>query len=62
VGRAKETAEAVNQQLADLQAELDAEVTSLQSSYAPVLQDIDKITIRPKKTGVVVKSILIQAK
>jgi hypothetical protein len=60
VGRAKETAEAVNQQLAHLQAELDAEVTSLQSSY--VLQDIDKVTIRPKKTGVVVKTILIQAK
>jgi len=61
VSRAKETAEAINQQLAAVQSELEAEVTSLQSSYDPAQQQIETITLRPKKTAVVVKSILVRA-
>ena len=61
VGRAKETADAVNAQLADLQAEFEAEVATLQSSYDPAQQKLETITLRPKKTGVVVKSILVRA-
>jgi len=61
VGRAKETAEAICQQLADAQAELEAEVANLQSSYDRGQQDMETITLRPKKTAVVVKSILVCA-
>jgi multidrug resistance efflux pump len=59
VSRAKETAAAINQQLADLQAELEAEVASLQAVHDPAQQELETVTIRPKKTGVVVKSILV---
>jgi len=61
VYRAKETAEAVNAQLADLQAEFEAEVATLQSSYDPAQEKLETITLRPKKTAVVVKSILVRA-
>ncbi len=60
VGRAQETAEAINQHLADLQTELEGEVATLQTSYDPAQEKLETITLRPKKTAVVVKSILVR--
>jgi len=36
-------------------------VATLQSSYDPAQEKLETITLRPKKTGVVVKSILVRA-
>src|SRR6185503_20127663 len=41
VGRAQETAAAINQQLADLQAELESEVAGLQSSCDPAQEKLE---------------------
>jgi hypothetical protein len=59
VDRAQETAAAITQQLADLQSELEAEVATLQSSCDPAQAKLETVTLRPKKTGVVVKSLLV---
>jgi multidrug resistance efflux pump len=59
VDRAQETAAAITQQLADLQSELETEVATLQSSCDPAQAKLETITLRPKKTGVVVKSLLV---
>jgi hypothetical protein len=43
VSRAKETAAAINQQLVDLQAELEAEVASLQAAHDPAQQELETL-------------------
>jgi hypothetical protein len=60
VGRAEGTVEAMNQQLADVRSQMEAEVTTLQATYDPAQEKLETITIRPKKTGIVVKSMLVR--
>lgn len=60
VGRAEENVGALEQQLAELQAGLESEVQALQASYDPAATKLDPIVIRPKKTAIVVKGILIR--
>jgi molybdopterin converting factor small subunit len=58
VSRAEENVEALQQQLAGLQAEVEAKVQELQVEYDPAREKIETVTIRPKKTGIVVRSLL----
>lgn len=52
VGRAKESVEALQQQLADSNAELEAATAELRSAVDPVTEPMDTITIKPKKTNI----------
>jgi multidrug resistance efflux pump len=53
--------EAMNQQLADLRSQMEAEVATLQATYDPAQEKLETITLRPKKTGIVVKAMFVRA-
>jgi len=48
----------VRQQLADLQAEMEAEVASVQAAFDGAVEDLETVVIRPKKTAIQVKSLV----
>ena len=52
IGRATDNVEALQQQLADLNAELEAQVAELQSSADPLKEELETITVKPKKTNI----------
>jgi hypothetical protein len=52
VERAEQSAEAVRQQLADLQAELEREVEGVQGGYDAVSEDLEKVAIKPKSSDI----------
>ena len=60
VGRADETVEAMQQQLNDLNAQLEGEIKTLQDLHDPAKEQIDTVTLRPNKTAVVVKSLVVR--
>jgi hypothetical protein len=49
----------VRQQLADLQAEMEAEVASVQAAFDGAVEDLETVVIRPKKTAIQVKSLVL---
>jgi len=55
IGRAEDTVEALQQKLADLNAEFEAQAAELQSSVDPLKEELETITIRPKKTNISVQ-------
>lgn len=59
IGRAKETAEALQQQLNDLEAEFRAEVDALETTFDPQTESLDTITLRPKKADVTVDTVAL---
>jgi hypothetical protein len=52
VARAKETVEALNKQLQDLQAEFDAETAELLARVDPVTEELETVTINPRKMDI----------
>ena len=52
VARAKETAEALKQQLADLEAQVQSETDALVATTDPSTETLKSFEIKPKKTGV----------
>jgi hypothetical protein len=56
VRRAEESVEAVQQQIADMEAQLQAEIDALEQG---VREQLERITVRPKKTNVKVQSLLL---
>jgi phage shock protein A len=52
VGRATETVEALQQQLADLEAEFKAEVDALETRLDPLTEKLETVAVRPKKTDI----------
>ena len=50
---------AVQQQLADLQADLDAQLGELQSTLDPSNEPLETIEIRPKKTHLSVRLVAL---
>jgi hypothetical protein len=52
IGRAADNVEALQQQLADLNAEIEAQVAELQSSADPLKEELETITIKPKKANI----------
>jgi hypothetical protein len=56
VGRAQETVEALQQQLADLEAEFKAEA---EAASAPVAESIQTITVKPTKQNISVKLVAL---
>ncbi len=52
VGRAQETVRSVQQQIAELEAELEQEVATLESKIDPVTETLETLEVRPKKTSI----------
>ena len=55
VTRAQETLTVVNQQLLDLDGEFQAEAKTLESSIDPQTEQLEKVSLKPKKTNISVK-------
>lgn len=59
VGRAEETIEAIQQQKSDLNAQFEAEVAAIDSGADPLTMPLDKIVIKPKKTNIKVRALVL---
>ncbi len=59
VGRAEDTVEAIQKQLADLNAEFEAESAELASRIDPASEELQTVTIRPKKADINVQLLTL---
>jgi hypothetical protein len=59
VARADETVAAVQQQIADLNAQFEAEVAAAESGCDPALEKFDRLDLRPSKTNIAVKLVAL---
>lgn len=59
VGRAEETLEAVQQQLAELQAQFEADVQAATSKLDPAAEVLEEICLKPKKTNITVRAVML---
>ncbi len=59
VGRAEENAEAIQQQLAELQAQFDHDVAEATGELEALATDIVSTTLRPKKTNITVRAVVL---
>ncbi|MBN8645138.1 MAG: hypothetical protein J0L61_07855, partial [Planctomycetes bacterium] len=59
VGRANETVEAVEAQLAALQSQFDADVAGATAECEALGGGVEKLTLRPKKTNITVRAVVL---
>ncbi len=59
VGRADETLGALQQQLADLNAQLESEVGALQARFDPAAAALEVVSLKPKKTDVETRMLVL---
>jgi hypothetical protein len=59
VTRAGENIAAIQKQIVDLQAEFDAEVATLDTKIDPGTEQMETITIRPKKSDILVQLVTL---
>ena len=59
VARAQESVEVLEQQMADLNAEFEAETQALESKIDPLAEKLETIFIRPKKTDISVSLVTL---
>lgn len=59
VGRAQESVEAVNQQIADLDAQFKAETDSLEKANDPQTEQLETISLKPKKANISVRLLTL---
>jgi hypothetical protein len=59
VGRAQDTIESIDQQLAALNAEFEAKVAELQGAGDPTAEPLETLTIKPKKTDIAVQLVAL---
>ena len=59
VGRAEENVAAIEQKLADLDAEFKAETATLERSIDPQTEELDKVSLKPTKANIAVKLITL---
>ncbi|CAN5708838.1 ATP-binding protein [soil metagenome] len=55
VGRAQETVAAINEELADLDAQFKSETEAIEVSFDPQTESLETITIKPTKANIAVK-------
>ncbi len=55
VKRAQETVEAIDQQIAELNAQFEADTAELESKIDPLTETLDTLSIKPKKTDIQVQ-------
>jgi hypothetical protein len=59
VSRAGENVEAIQQQLNDLQAQFDAESAQVAQQCDPQTEELETITLKPKKTNITLRSLVL---
>jgi hypothetical protein len=59
VDRAEQNVEAMEQSLAELNAELERELAAVGERYDPQAQPLEKVTVRPKKSDVTVRRLAL---
>jgi hypothetical protein len=59
VARAGETVEAIDQQIAGLQAQFDAEANAAQAACDPGTMPLEKVSLKPKKTDITVSAFVL---
>lgn len=59
VGRAKETLGAVDQQIQDLDAELQADLAASAAASDPATEKLETVTLRPKKTDITIRRVAL---
>ncbi|HLC05970.1 MAG TPA: hypothetical protein VJK02_23280 [Anaerolineales bacterium] len=59
IGRAKETVETIQQELADLDAEFKAMTEEMESKLDPLTETLETITIKPKKSEISVQMVAL---
>jgi hypothetical protein len=59
VARAQENVGAVSQQLADLEAELQAEIDALEAATDPLSENLQTVSLRPKKADISVRRVAL---
>ena len=59
VARAGETAEALQQQLADLEAQLQEETAAMETKVDPMTESLETVVIKPKKTNISVSLVAL---
>jgi hypothetical protein len=59
IGRAKETVEAVQQQLQQLDEELRAETAALEDRFNAASEPVEKISCKPKRTNIAVRLVTL---
>jgi hypothetical protein len=59
VGRAKETVEAVQQQIQDLDGELQSELAASEAAADPASEKLESVSLRPKKSDITVRRAVL---
>ena len=59
IGRAKETVEAVQQQLQQLDEELRAETAALEERFNAASEPVEKLSCKPKRTNMAVRLVTL---
>lgn len=59
VDRAEENVDALKQQLADLEAQIKAEVDAMSERVDVTTEEFEKVILKPKKTGITVRAIVL---
>lgn len=59
IARAGESAEALQQQLADLEGQLQAETSALEVSTDPALETLESVAVKPKKTNISISLVTL---
>lgn len=59
VGRATENVQVLQQQLSDLEAEFNAEAAAMQASKDPATENLETMSLRPKKTDINIKLVAL---
>jgi len=59
VERAQDNVEAVSQQLAELEADFQAETKALESSFDPQTERLETVSLKPTKANIVVKVLTL---
>lgn len=59
VGRAQETVEVIDQQLADLEAQLKADTEAIQQAIDPQTETLETVSLKPTKSNITVKLVTL---
>ncbi|HEV7298125.1 MAG TPA: DUF87 domain-containing protein [Tepidisphaeraceae bacterium] len=59
VGRAEETVEAVMAQQAELDAQFQAELQEMESSFDPATEPLETVQVRPKKSNIKIEAVTL---
>ncbi len=59
IARASETVDALQQQMADLEAQLQQETTAMESKVDPMAETLEKVVVKPKKTNISVSLVAL---